>query len=106
MAECPSGVPDLLYFAPHLHGKINPLLVYNAKVNCMLTITGVQDQKCAVDSLDLEVAERHAGSVLALSPEFINLVTIIMQEDGLSKPNNPREAFDLYMHLVDAIEGN
>lgn len=72
----------------------------------MVPITGVQDQKCVVDALDLDVAEQHAGSVPALSVEFINLVTIIMQEDGLSKPNNPCEAFDLYMHLVDTIEGN
>ena len=66
--------------------------------------TGVRDQKFAVNPLDLEIAEQETGSLPELSVEFVDLVTIIMQEDNLSIPTNPREAFDLYMHLLNSIE--
>ena len=66
-------------------------------------MAGVSDQKCWYDSLDLATATSNVNVEPHFSPQFLNLIEVIMVEDGLQMPTTPLEAFDLYMHLSDSI---
>ena len=66
-------------------------------------MAGVSDQKCWYDSLDLATAKSNVDVEPRFSPQFLNLIEVIMDEDSLCMPTTPLEAYDLYVHLTDSI---
>lgn len=66
-------------------------------------MSGVSDQKCGYDSMDLATAESNINVEPHFSQQFLDLIEIIMTEDSLHMPTTPREAFDLYLHITDSI---
>lgn len=105
MAECPGGIPDQLYFIPRLQGKwLCTCIIQENNNNASSILIGVTDQKCHYNILDLVVAESSVEPESQFTLEFLNLVKLIMDEDGLCMPTTPREAVDLYLHLTDTID--
>ena len=74
---------------------------YSSQYNNLLI--GVSDQKCWYDSLDLATARSNVDVEPHFSPQFLNLIEVIMDEDSLRMPTTPLEAYDLYMHLTYSI---
>ena len=56
--------------------------------------------------MDFALAESYVDVHPSFSSEFLNLIEIIMNEDGLRTPTTPVEAFDMYLYLTDAITNN
>ena len=81
----PRGRPDVMYFLPHLF-----------------------DARDCKEDVDLdEVNEFYDDSTMNVkdfSDEFAEFALLIMRELGLSKPTNVKEAFDLYITLLQRIE--
>lgn len=89
--DSPSGRPDILYFLPELKGRVN--YVHEVTLD------------------DIEVAEeviserqRRMGTGANSFQIFEELAKMIMEDDGLSSPNNPDEALQLYTDLLEHIE--
>ena len=77
--------PDVMYFLPHL---------YEA-----------EDCKEDVDCNEVnEFYDNSAMSVNDFSDEFEEFASSVMRELGLSQPNNVKEAFDLYINMLQKIE--
>ncbi|XP_041864801.1 uncharacterized protein LOC121654649 [Melanotaenia boesemani] len=80
----PSGIPDVMYMAPHLWGAEDCLVPLTEDfTSCKDSCTFVSSVPCDVDVFDL--------------------CTIIMQESGLEFPSTMSQALDLYFHLRDTI---
>ena len=81
-ATYPIGRPDVLYHAPNLSGGIqNQISVSNANIT-------------------IAQSEYQSPTAFGCSEEFLELVSIIMQENSLTVPLNAKEAKHLYLILV------
>lgn len=80
----PSGIPDVMYMAPHLWGAEDCLIPLTEDLTtCKDSCTFVSSVPCDVDVFDL--------------------CTIIMKESSLEFPSTASQALDLYFHLRDAV---
>ena len=84
--ESPSGRPDTSYFLPE--------------------VNDTRDYATIVDDDDIEVAEEMCclqNPVNGCEPEFNELATIIMEENGLNMPETYEEAHIVYLELLHHI---
>ena len=84
--ESPSGRPDTSYFLPE--------------------VNATYDYVTRVDDADIEVAEELCclqNPLNGCEPEFNELATIIMEENGLNMPTSFEEAELLYLELLHHI---
>ncbi|KAM9735041.1 uncharacterized protein ACNS7B_014401 [Menidia menidia] len=80
----PSGIPDVMYMAPHLWGAEDCLVPLTEDLTtCKDSCTFVSSVPCDVDVFDL--------------------CTIIMEESSLEFPSTMSQALDLYFHLRDTF---
>ena len=81
----PRGRPDVMFFLPHLFDA------------------GDCKQEIDWD----EVNEFYNNTLMCVkdfSDEFEEFALLVVKELGLSKPTNVKEAFDLYINLLQRIE--
>ena len=84
--ESPSGRPDTSYFLPE--------------------VNDTRDYAPIVDDDDIEIAEEMCclqNPVNGCEPEFNELATIIMEENGLNMPETCEEAQIVYIELLHHI---
>ena len=75
------------------------------KLNCLPT--GYQDCSNIFDQDDLMTCLHLVKEKPPVAcNEFLHLADILMREEGLSMPNTPLEALQLYFLLVDIIKNN
>ncbi|KAL2087589.1 uncharacterized protein LOC109138370 [Larimichthys crocea] len=80
----PSGIPDVMYMAPHLWGAENCLVPLTEDLTaCKHSCTFLSSVPCDVDLFDL--------------------CTIIMEESSLEFPSTMSDAVDLYIQLRDTV---
>ncbi|KAJ8245053.1 hypothetical protein GJAV_G00276110 [Gymnothorax javanicus] len=81
----PSGIPNIMFSAPHLWGA--------------------DDHIVRVNAIDLATAKQTCKFLTAIpcDEDIFDLCTITMEESGLGFPNNISDALDLYMSLRDVI---
>ncbi|CAL9706651.1 unnamed protein product [Knipowitschia caucasica] len=80
----PSGIPDVMYIAPHLWGAEDCLVPLTEDLTtCRDSCTFISSVPCDVDVFDL--------------------CTIIMEESFLEFPSTMSQALDLYFHLRDTL---
>lgn len=84
--ESPSGRPDLLYHIPDLTGARDLMIPVS------LDDVEMAEQLCAVRSPEHGCSE-----------EFFELVSLIMQEKGLTMPSTADDALVLFCTLIDDI---
>ena len=82
--ESPSSRPDVLYFLPELNGKNSRGQYVN-----MDEIEEIQ-----------EMSNHHVNRFDARRVDFVELASLIMEDERLSMPHTAHEALDLYMSLV------
>lgn len=90
-SETPAGRPDVLYFLPETNGHENFKCMPEA---FLLTIEVVEESCCTRES------------AWSCSPEFQELASIIMEEEGLVMPRSGEDAEDLYVRLLTSIESS
>ena len=80
----PSGIPDVMFMAPHLWGAEDCLVpLIGDLTTCKDSCTFVSSVPCDVNVFDL--------------------CTIIMEESSLEFPSTMSLALDLYFHLRDTV---
>ena len=85
--ESPSGRPDMLYFVPE--------------------VTGGEDLQVHVDLHDVDLVEDYCcyrSPESGCVDEFIQLASIIMQEQNLNIPETSEQALVLYFTLQECID--
>lgn len=76
----PSGIPDVMYMAPHL---------WDAE-DCLVHLTE-----------DLTTCKDSCTFLCSVPCDVFDLCTIIMEESSLEFPSTMSQALDLYFHLRD-----
>ena len=78
-----SGRPESLYTIPKFHGGVDDLMV-------------------PVDNADLNYAYFHLVEVHNIQSNYHEYFEYVVNELGLSKPRDWKEAFPLYQKITDA----
>lgn len=92
----------MLYFLPELEGYFDSIFIESQIANYFID---TQSYKCQVTDDDLEAAMEYSSSKpLTVPQEFIDIATVIMEEDKIKKPETIQEAESLYKQLKNAIE--
>ena len=88
-------MPEVIGMSIKMHKIIYSIHVY----------IGSKDYLYDVDPSDLALAALHCKEKPpSLSPEFTNLVNIIMDEEQLTKPITVKEGVILYVKLLNFID--
>lgn len=85
--DTPPGKLDILFFVPHE--------------------AGARGYKVNVCENDLVLAENMCGNrshPLGCSPLFVHLAELIMEDNSLQMPRNPKEALSLFIELLYHID--
>ena len=90
-AECPSGIPNMIYHTPNLYGTTNrlkPLIVTEDELNI------AQAQHCK------------SYPPFRCSPEFVNFIRQIIdgEMENYEMPTSADEALSLYLNILEIIE--
>ena len=84
-AECPAGRPDVMYFTPERFGGNNGASIPNA------------------DDMVLVKSHCKPENIFHCSTEFLQLATLIMNENNIAMPTTFIEAKEVFLFLVNEI---
>ena len=108
MAEVPSGIPEVLYNFPTIHGgwAYNMYIILTACIICIppCLYTGAQDYKHTISNQTIsEVKLLLDKEPVMVCPRYQCLADNILKQYNISQPKNFEEGFGVYLFLVQTV---
>ena len=102
LAEVPSGISNVLFHFPELHGKFFKSSEFTILMGKNI---GVQDHLCSVEASTIhEVEQLFCETPRLVSSEFENFAQAVMEEFAIPNPNSIDESLELFLKLTCILD--
>ena len=104
-AECPGGIPEVLYHLPEMSGIIKLICLIDAVI--MHCLSGVLDHKHSLDTDLYDFAKENYGGFIAqdCDDSFKPFAHKVMEENHiLARPKTASDALDLLSLLISDMQ--